>query len=405
MRPEDGQSAANASRAGVAAQHSGAIQNSFADAGSADSTAMSRANAHAAKAKIVEYQDFQVRDPLRFQSIVTGQYSSAGTLTDVYHVITFTELVYDENHKPMLINTGDESKGYRRLVAANANADLKYGRAIIDGCFITGGKAIGDATDLIQQGITDGKSGYTLIDEYYSPANAGGAAIVPSYGHVRNCVVENNMAKTNGGALLLKPRALVSGCILLNNSAEGYGGAIYAYEPETANTASPLYIATHDYTADEYAQIDPSKDASRPSICAPRFRYANIFSSTIVGNSANAGGGVGFGTNLRMNSSVLWRNTANSEANINGELMAGKAEDETAPWEFPLQYCAVENERVPGYNNISVSSESSKGVRWNNSGTDEEILADKSFYYDLKKYSLLVRSGMLMNTYNTIRTA
>ncbi len=196
------------------------------------------------------------RDPLSYRSVLSGKITSnTGAEGNCYHVVTFTDNLFDLNEKKM--DEGDQ------LAAFSSLADAENHRAVLDGLFIEDGYA--DSPD----------------DE----DRIGAGAIVTGYAHIRNCVVKNNTAGNYGGGLYLKPRALVSGTIIKKNTAD-VGGGIYIEAPAGAVADSLAHIFT-------------------TTICE------NTANTTA--------GGMWFReTNARVNSSVLWHNKANDFANVSG---------------------------------------------------------------------------------------
>lgn len=263
------------------------------------------------------------RDPLTYRSVLSGKItSSTGAEGQTYHVITFTNDLFD----------GDENRignGNQLDTVFSGLADAEAHRAVVDGVFIEDGYANSpDDEDRI-----------------------GAGAVVTGYAHIRNCVVQNNEAKTYGGGLYLKPMALVSGTIIKNNTAD-VGGGVYFEAPVTS-------------------EIDS---------------LAHIFSTTICENSANTtAGGMWFeNTNARVNSTALWHNTANDFSNVSGTF--ARTSDET---DYPFTYCAVESRRLEGLGNIELSPRETEGVRWDASDPFHAIL-----YYPIEMSSTLSRAGM-----------
>lgn len=199
------------------------------------------------------------RDPLTYRSVLSGKItSSTGAEGQTYHVITFTNDLFD----------GDENRignGNQLDTVFSGLADAEAHRAVVDGVFIEDGKA--DSPDHVDR--------------------IGAAAVVTGYAHIRNCVVQNNSAEDAGGGLYLKPMALVSGTIIKKNSAD-VGGGVYIEAP-----------ASH------------SADS-----------LAHIYSTTICENTAfSSAGGMWFeNTYVRVNSTALWHNTANDYANVSGSF-------------------------------------------------------------------------------------
>lgn len=180
----------------------------------------------------------------------------------------------------------------------------------------------------------------------------GGGAIVPSWGHVRNCVVRDCQA-VEGGGLYLLPGATVSGTAIIGNTAEE-GGGIYANA--TGVTSS---------------------------------NRSHMVSCTITDNEATSvGGGVYMeGGALMSLNAVIWKNTAPSDKNISGEITS-TFEDEI--WHkhleseiqeyYPFNYSFVETFELPSnFENTKMES------------TDSYFANEERI---LKAYSLLIKSGM-----------
>ena len=309
------------------------------------------------------------RDVMKHHTVLSGEFVKDELTVNAYHVVTFTDNVYDSEHQPMTTtaegNTVNISlKGYA--------GDRK---AVVDGVFIENGMAVGESD----------KSDTKNPD----PDRYGGAAVVTDYAHVRNCIIRNNTALNGGGALCLEPGALVSGCLIELNAAtgnDGKGGGIYV-QPSTQ-------------TANGTTTFDTTK--------------ARVLTSTIVNNWAqNDGGGIYFGNddpNLRANSVVLWQNDSNGELNVSGLLDPFSQTDETGAVEdYPLSYCAVELLRVPGINNIDVSNIMEQGVRFEDYtkdaayNNDQWTYTDSLGYYDISDYSTLARAGMSYDEYKEMQ--
>ena len=252
----------------------------------------------------------------------------------------------DANRKPMtyktvlsaiaLSNSLDEPdiNGYH-TVTFGEKPESRQGedkKTIIDGIYMTDGKA----TAMTNTGNNI----------------RGGGAIVPSWGHVRNCVVRDCQA-IEGGGLYLLPGATVSGTAIIGNTAEE-GGGIYANA--TGVTSS---------------------------------NRSHMVSCTITDNEATSvGGGVYMeGGALMSLNAVIWKNTAPSDKNISGEITS-TFEDEI--WHkhleseiqeyYPFNYSFVETFELPSnFENTKMESADSYFAN------EERIL---------KAYSLLIKSGM-----------
>ena len=263
------------------------------------------------------------RDALTYRSIFSGHItSSTGASGQTYHVITFTNDLFNPDNERII---GDG----KQLEVLTAEKD----RAVVDGLFIMDGNA--DGPDPSEQ--------------------TGGGCIVTAYAHVRNCVVQDNNAFGNGGGLYLKPNALVSGTILKNNTAD-IGGGMYIEAPVDSLIEE-----------DENAYL------------------ARVFYTTICDNSArSSAGGLFFAnTYARVNSSALWHNAANDNANVSGNFAR------TDSVAYPMNYCAVESRRLEGQGNIELSPKETEGVRWDRQDPFNAIL-----YYPIEMSSTLSRAGM-----------
>ncbi len=330
-------------------------------------------------------------NPTYFDSYYYNKSEKQYTYT--YHVVTFTDRVFDGDGKPYKkddpvggSSTWEEGSEYMSM------SEKTDHRAVIDGLFVTGGSA--DAQ------VTSNTNATANINQY------GGAAIVTDYAHVRNCIVRGNKG-VYGGALALTHNALVSGCLIDQNTAD-YGGAVYMFE-EGATLSDGTVIDT------------------KSSGTAVDEQMAHVYTSTIVNNTANKqGGGIWFGQrnddmNIRVNSSVIWQNNSVNQANVSGLYNATKdADDPLTTMEFyPFAFCAVQNQLVPGLNNIQLENLNSSGVRFaakDNADDDHNTIAEESTsddtqgkyddfgYYALTNYSSLVRNGMPSEQYTSLVT-
>ncbi|MBQ9363677.1 MAG: T9SS type A sorting domain-containing protein [Bacteroidaceae bacterium] len=303
-----------------------------------------------------EYNFTEDRDvlgrPTRFSGEIVNEV--LGTRGNVYHVVTFTNDLFDIHEKR--IGNGGQLQ-FLGKTEANPDNVTNYGgtftqaeaeshRAVLDGLFIQGGDANGTSAEHRQ----------------------GAGAVVTKYAHIRNCVIQNNSAAKYGGGLYLEPQALVSGCIVKNNSAM-QGGGLYVVEP--GDDQNPL--ATSSET------------------------YVHIISTTVVDNTATQNaGGLWFQTNLRANSSAFWRNTASDYGNVAGVFATGLTQ---VVENYPLNYCGVGSRRVAGVNNIELPSVASEGVRWDGTMPYENGLGQESVYFPILVSSVLGRSGMTYAAY------
>ena len=213
-------------------------------------------------------------------------------------------------------------------------------QTIIDGLWLTDGSA----TSMAGAGNTN---------------TQGGGAIVPEWGHVRNCVVQGNTA-IEGGGLYLLPGATVSGTAILDNSADN-GGGVYA--DNTGITENTL---------------------------------SHIISCTIADNTADDGGGLFLedGASMQVNT-VIWGNEAPSNKNVSGVTGTRFADTQLANVFgnmnegkfYPFNDCFVESQEMPSdFENSSMQS-------------DEEVyFADE--LRTLKEFSPLIKHGVMNDYYN-----
>ena len=274
------------------------------------------------------------RDPLTYRSVLSGRITaSTGAEGNTFHVVTFTNDLFDYDE---YLYTEDQGGKTVQITGQLAILKAEKDRAVLDGLFIEDGMA--NSPDPNNQ--------------------IGAGAVVTEYAHIRNCVVQNNEALANGGGLYLKPYALVSGTIIKNNTAET-GAGIYIETPTTNNPDS----------------------------------LARIFSTTIVGNTADfTGGGMWFeNTNVRVNSTVIWRNKANDYANVAGTFTRSDVNTD-----YPFNFCAIESRRLEGQSNVEVSPTETEGVRWDHQDPFDDIL-----YYPIEMSSTLARAGMTYSQWDT----
>ena len=281
-------------------------------------------------------EDFNDRNVTNNPTRLSGIYQAKGNDVAVYHVVTFTNDVYDSDQNV----TGQTLEEVTQ-------------RTILDGLFLEKGQATGEVMK----------------------HQKGGVAIVPAYGHIRNCILEDNHATLAGGALHLQPRALVSGCLFQKNHAQNGGAVSVALEGEN---------------------LEKEEKGNENAVVAPA-GMAHIYTSTLVENTAEgSGGALWFGNNVRANSCVFWANKAGANMNVAGTInpKASTVQPTNTLDFYPLSYCAVEHRRVPGLNNIKVHPDNERDVRFVD-------LKDDAFY-GLSRYSRLGRAGMSVAAYNQL---
>ena len=305
------------------------------------------------------------RDPLGRPTLLNGEIynSTLGVTGNVYHVVTFTNDLYDVHEHLYTVGANNEMVHGQLAFLADADTHLSGGTAAEKTAWVNANRTVLDGV-FIENGHANG----AVADE-----KRGAGAVVTDYAHIRNCVVQNNQAVGEGGGLYLEPAALVSGCIIKNNHAYT-GGGLYVQDPASGR---------------------PGTDT-----------YAHLLTTTVVGNTAETtAGGLWFDMNLRANSSAFWLNRANDLNNVAGLLNT----DETQIVDnYPLNYCGVESRRVNGVNNIELPVAETDGVRWDHSEAHEAeihtLLGGTDItYYPITLSSVLGRAGMTYAAYEEMR--
>ncbi|WP_223929668.1 right-handed parallel beta-helix repeat-containing protein [Prevotella lacticifex] len=299
--------------------------------------------------------EFKERDPLNKKTLLKGGFNYDEGTSTAYHVVTFTDYVFDENGNRIATGkTGDDGLPiYEKLsdVITTYKAtweqtpgDNLFSRSLLNGCFIEGGEADG------------------VLEEN----QRGGAAVVTDFADISNCVIQNNSASGYGGGLYVQSSGIVSGCIIQDNNA-AYGAGIAIEEPDTSglSTWSILAYNTIVYNGNE--------------------------------TSTKNGGGIFFNTNLRSIGNVVWMNKSSDQSDIAGVVNVDAVQD---VWNFPVNYTAVTNVREAGVNNISVSGMSDQGLRWQ---ADDKLKTEERVYqyYAMQKSSVLARAAL---PYQTMRS-
>ena len=215
---------------------------------------------------------------------------------------------YETTLSPVANSRGQTVNGYHAVTFGEPAEGQSGLQTIIDGVTLTGGKA----TSMVGSGEN----------------TQGGGAIVPAWGHIRNCRVSENEA-IQGGGLYLLPGALVSGTVVNKNTAEE-GAGIYASIPQ------------------------PTEEGEIPTV-----EPAHVVSSTVTDNAATENaGGIYFadGGALFLNM-VVWGNTATSDNNVSGSVYstfsdskmeaASAANGNNFTEFYPFNYSFVERFELP----------------------------------------------------------
>ena len=220
--------------------------------------------------------------------------------------------------------------------------------------------------------------GVTLSGGQATTANKdndkGGGAVVPAWGHVRNCIVSGNTA-TYGGGLYLLAGATVSGTLVKDNTAN-YGGGIYA-----ANKGGDTAPST---TAGTY-----------------------IISSTLAANTSDdTGGGIYLedGAAVSLNS-VIWGNEAPADKDISGvtgqtyedtyigDVLLGTTVTTVPTAVYPFNSCFIQQAELPST------------FEQNRSMTGELTDYFASTNYQLRAFSPLIKSGIPTGYHDNLVTA
>lgn len=235
-------------------------------------------------------EDFNIRNPYNYPTSLSPVATVGGVTVNGYHAVTFGEP-----------QTGQGGR-----------------TTVIDGVVLRDGQATSESGT--------------------GNSNArGGGAIVPPWGHVRNCVVSGNRA-LQGGGLYVMPGGLVTGTLVISNTAE-QGAGIYA-----------------DGTG-----VDENN-------------RTHLVSVTVTDNEASSTGGGLYledGAAMTVNA-VVWGNTAPSDKNVSGvlnmpfaDVMLSAASGGTIDEFYPMNNCFVETYEIPGnFANTSLESGDDAEVKY-----------------------------------------
>jgi len=245
----------------------------------------------------------EANDPLSYTFIVPEGVILEGGYTETDKFVSRNPFNHETILSPVASVEGQNINGYHAVTFGKPAGESAFKQSVVDGVSLTGGKA----TSMVGEG---------------NPKTQGGGAIVPAWGHIRNCRVYGNEA-IQGGGLYLQPGALVSGTAVQSNSAEE-GAGIFA-------------IGTG----------------------ASKELRAHVVSSTVTDNEATEnGGGIYFadGGALFLNM-VVWGNTATSDNNVSGPVYSTFTDTEMADASaangnnftefYPFNYSFVERFELP----------------------------------------------------------
>lgn len=247
---------------------------------------------------------------------------------------------------PVAMVGGVVVNGYHSVVFSKPDDGQTDRKTVVDGLFLQDGHA-----------VSASGSG--------SPDARGGGAVVPSWAHVRNCVVTGNEAILGGG-LYVEPGGLVSGTLVYGNVAEE-GAGIYAARADS-----------------DGAEVTAGT-------------RAHVISATVTDNtSSSTGGGIYLEDDAAMVlNSIVWGNDAPSDMNVSGALydpiaddLLSRASGETIDAFYPFNNCFVETYEMPGnFANTSLESGAS---------AEEKYFAGKGIDRTLKEYSPMVKHGTVV---------
>ena len=247
------------------------------------------------------------------------------------------------------LTDGQTVNGYHAVTFGERPADYPNNVAtttIIDGITLSGGQAL-------TTGAGDGNNN-----------DKGGGAVVPAWGHVRNCIVSGNEA-LQGGGLYLQAGATVSGTLIKDNTAENGAGIYAANDKQDGTTAVTATSGTY------------------------------IISTTVAANTSNeTGGGIYLedGAAVSLNS-VFWGNDAPSDKDISGmteqtytddyigDVLQGSGTGSMAV--YPFNSCYVEQAELPSTFEQNMSMTSVLTDYFANEET-----------YELRAFSPLIKSGL-----------
>lgn len=286
----------------------------------------------------------EANDPLSYTFVVPEGVILEGGYTETDKFVSRNPFNHETILSPVASVEGQNINGYHAVTFGKPAGESAFKQSVVDGVSLTGGKA----TSMVGEG---------------NPKTQGGGAIVPAWGHIRNCRVYGNEA-IQGGGLYLQPGALVSGTAVQSNSAEE-GAGIFA-------------IGTG----------------------ASKELRAHVVSSTVTDNEATENaGGILFedGAALFLNM-VVWGNTATSDNNVSGPVYStfDDAEMETASAVngnnfkdfFPFNYSFVERFELPS-NMVNTAMTSDENLYF--ASTDRRLrafspLVNNGFSIDLQKH-------------------
>lgn len=170
--------------------------------------------------------------------------------------------------------------------------------AIVDGCIISGGNAVGAGIDNRGGGaqlISGGASFINCIFEDNNTSNFGGAIYGNSQMTLINCLFRRNTSSQRGGALYQAGGPVkVYNCVFVENTAVIEGGAMFMF-PSGANTAQCSFF---NNTAPNGAAIRSFNSGHSVQNCILWGNTGSEFSGTATVDHCLIEGGLASGTNI-----------------------------------------------------------------------------------------------------------
>lgn len=330
------------------------------------------AEEHPDKQVVVKIAGYATDTPYRANTLLNPDDPQSYTFEVPYGITVMGG--YDENAGDWDDNrrNATENRTILSPVAQIAGQDVNGYHAVTFGSKPDGWGGSDKTTVLDGIYLQDGKA--VSATAYEGVRNdQGGGAVVPEWGHVRNCVVRGCQA-TRGGALYVEPGGLVSGTVMVQNTA-AQGGALYTAQAAGATTETPV--------------------------------HSHLISLTVTDNDATGtGGGIYMEDYSAMvTNSIFWNNTASSDKNVSGlvtetmkDELYGKVIDDLFPGQdmrfYPFNNCFVETYELPGnFINSSLEGEAEERIYFVSA-------VGGGIGRSLQPYSPMVKHGSDIKMYN-----
>ena len=169
--------------------------------------------------------------------------------------------------------------------------------------------------------------GFTIRNGRAPNSENGGGAYIRSKFILKNCIIQNNYARSGGGVYVNS--GAVMNCLVRNNSCLYAGGGIMAYYGATIShciinnnyggTIGGVYAYSYSNT---YRSLITNCLIANNSGCGYYASYGLCKNTTVVNNSSPNYAGVS-GSNLELINGIVWGNQRNqSRTNIEGENLS-----------------------------------------------------------------------------------